>query len=126
MRASLLFILSALYSCGSIKDLSGKYHSYNIQIDFKPDSTFDFDLSGHGGDHATGRYNIDGRFIRLNYNKEYDTSIADLLSSRDRTRRVNCLYFEKRKLFPCDSTGKITREYPNGTAYFFKKVKSSN
>ena len=128
----LLAFLLAFYSCNSIKNFGGKYHSYayskssiyfNIELDFKPDSTFDYKMNFDiYGDHATGHYNIKKHYINLYYDVDkIDSSITTSLSSRNKNGRMSCLYFEDNKLYNCDSSGKVFKVYPDGSTYFFKK-----
>ena len=130
-----LMFLSVLYSCNSLKSFGGKYRSYaysnkntifyNIELDFKPDSTFDYRMNFDiYGDHATGHYNIKKHYINLYYDVDkIDSSITTFLSSRNKNGRMSCLYFENNynKLYNCDSTGKVFKVYPDGSTYFFKK-----
>jgi hypothetical protein len=127
-----VFILSSLtfLSCRSSKNIIGKYRSYaysktsifyNVEFEFKLDSTFDFRMNTDlMSDRAKGRYDVRGRYIRLSYdNEKPDNSIANLL--RNKNARLFCLYVSGNKLFPCDSTGKVKKTYPDGSRYFFKK-----
>jgi hypothetical protein len=131
-------LLSVVFhSCYPTKILSGKYRSfaysktqifYNVEFDFKPDSTFDFRMAFDlMGDHAKGSYDVRGRYIHLKYDIEKpDTSIANLLSLRNKNGRMPCLYVSGNKLFPCDSTGQVKMVYADGSRYFFKKGRLFN
>lgn len=136
MRISHLLFLVLLpliwLSCQSSKNIVGKYRSfaygknalfYNVEFDFRPDSTFDFrmffDLMG---DYARGRYQLQGRYLRLHYEQDdADNGITNTLSSRNLNARIFCLFRKNNKLFPCDSVGNVKNVNHGKSRYYFKK-----
>jgi hypothetical protein len=112
-------------SCSSTKNIAGKYVSYSkiqyffgIELNLKSDSTFDYLMRGHiSGDKATGRYEIAGRLITLNYvptkvdiaHNTNNTGVVNLISDNSKLR-PSCLYLAYKKLYNCDSTGKVIKK----------------
>ena len=117
----LLASLFTFSSCHTIKNLLGTYRSYaygkgvfffDVELDFKNDSTFNYRMRYDiYGDGATGNYNTRGNYINLYYNPDKIDTPINSLPSRNKNGRMSCLYFQNGKLFVCDSTGKIFREY---------------
>ena len=137
----IIYFLNWACSCSSIKDFTGTYRSYaysksaiffNVQIDFKKDSSFDYRMAYDLlGDNATGHYNFVGNYIYLYYDEDkMDTSFYS--SVKYPYSRIKYLCYKSKKLFECDSTGKILKYYDGhwnkgkflrtGKAtYYFKK-----